>query len=182
MVAEWKSQEVISNLTLNLKEMGLSVDQKHPKMGCPEMPGFADTKSDFLTEKEVSELAKNMVRDHVEVHYIKGFVQSNDPFSGHKVEKLRESILTNYASTVFKGVSGGSPPKRGEFGEAEILLKPGTTPIAQRPYQMSGERRAAWVTLTDNLIREGKIEPGNGPWLSPSFPVPKKSSLVKEGW
>ena len=58
--------------------------------------------------------------------------------------------------------------------EAEIILKPGTVPIAQRPYQMSGERRAAWVKLTEDLIRDGKIEPGNGPWLSPSFPFPTK--------
>ena len=39
---------------------------------------------------------------------------------------------------------------------------------------MTGDRRTAWVTLTDQLIEDGKIEPGNGPWLSPSFPVPKK--------
>ena len=68
----------------------------------------------------------------------------------------------------------GGPPVRGEYGEAEILLKSGAIPLKQRPYQMSGERRAAWVTLTDQLIAEGKLEPGRGPWNSPSFPVPKK--------
>ena len=39
---------------------------------------------------------------------------------------------------------------------------------------MVGERRAAWVKLTDQLYQYGKIEPGQGPWCSPSFPVPKK--------
>ena len=39
---------------------------------------------------------------------------------------------------------------------------------------MSGERRVAWGQLVDQLLSDGKIEPGNGPWLSPSFPVPKK--------
>ena len=39
---------------------------------------------------------------------------------------------------------------------------------------MAGDRRAAWVALTDQLLADGKIEPGMGPWLSTSFPVPKK--------
>ena len=39
---------------------------------------------------------------------------------------------------------------------------------------MTGERRTAWIKLTDQLIEDGKLEPGSGPWLSPSFPVPKK--------
>ena len=68
----------------------------------------------------------------------------------------------------------GPPPKRGIFGEAEVILKPGAVPVKQRAYQMIGERRDAWVKLTDQLIADGKIEPGRGPWCSPSFPVPKK--------
>jgi len=63
---------------------------------------------------------------------------------------------------------------RGQFGEAEIHLKPGVIPVKQRPYQMTGERRAAWVSLTNQLIADGKLEPGQGAWNSPSFPVPKK--------
>ena len=30
------------------------------------------------------------------------------------------------------------------------------------------------MKLTDQLIADGKIEPGQSPWSSPSFPVPKK--------
>ena len=39
---------------------------------------------------------------------------------------------------------------------------------------MTGERRDAWLKLIDQLVADGKIESGSGPWLSPSFPVPKK--------
>ncbi len=41
-------------------------------------------------------------------------------------------------------------------------------------FQIQGERRAAWVKLTDEIIRDDKIEPGISQWSSPSFPVPKK--------
>jgi hypothetical protein len=63
---------------------------------------------------------------------------------------------------------------RGTFGEAKVVLKPGVVPIKQRPYQMAGDRRAAWYRLTDQLLEDGNIEPGDGLWCSPSFPVPKK--------
>jgi hypothetical protein len=32
----------------------------------------------------------------------------------------------------------------------------------------------AWIKLTDEIIEDGKIEPGVRPWSSPSFSVPKK--------
>jgi hypothetical protein len=41
-------------------------------------------------------------------------------------------------------------------------------------FQIQGERRTAWVKLTDEIIRDDKIEPGISPWNNPSFPVPKK--------
>lgn len=36
------------------------------------------------------------------------------------------------------------------------------------------ERREAWLG-TEEIIQSGKIEPGEGSWSSPSFPVPKKN-------
>jgi hypothetical protein len=41
---------------------------------------------------------------------------------------------------------------------------------------MSGDRYKAWIELIEQLIKDGKIEPGQGPWCSPSFPVPKKKN------
>ena len=63
---------------------------------------------------------------------------------------------------------------RGPFGEAVINLKPNAVPIKHRPFHIVGERKAAWVKLTDAILETGKIEPGVGPWNSASFPVRKK--------
>ena len=41
-------------------------------------------------------------------------------------------------------------------------------------FHIQGERKAAWVQLTDEIQKTGKVEPGISPWNSPSFPVPKK--------
>ena len=128
----------------------------------------------FLRQDALLELATAVQPDWKHVNFVKGFVQARDHLEGTKVEALRQKILKDYSSTVFCGKTTGSPPIRGEFGEAEINLQPGVIPVKQRPFQMTGERRAAWVSLTDQLIKDGKIEPGNGPWCSPSFPVPKK--------
>ena len=75
---------------------------------------------------------------------------------------------------MFSGRTTGDPTVRCPLGEAEIILKPGANPVKQRPFAITGERRAAWVKLTDQLLRDGKIEPGHCSWNSPSFPVPKK--------
>ena len=42
-------------------------------------------------------------------------------------------------------------------------------------FHITGERREAWERLTEEVIQAGKVEPGMGPWNSPSFPVPKKN-------
>ena len=68
----------------------------------------------------------------------------------------------------------GNPPVRGPYGEAEIVVRQGAIPVKQRAYQLHGDRRAGWIEATDQLIADDKIEPGWGPWSSPSFTVPKK--------
>ena len=42
-------------------------------------------------------------------------------------------------------------------------------------FHITGERREAWDKITNEVIASGKVEPGQGPWNSPSFPVPKKN-------
>ena len=175
-IHSWLAHEEQAALTTGLAALHLSPDLDYPLFGIPDQPGlWKDEKEDLLTTKDIHGLA-GMVKNFSGsvVCFIRGFVDTGEPLLGPRVDKLRQSILVDFADSFFSGNTTGSPPKRGKFGEAEILLHPCTVPVHQRPYQMVGERRAAWVTLTDQLIADGKIEPGQGPWCSPSFPVPKK--------
>ena len=101
-------------------------------------------------------------------------METRDPITNEKVEEKRQKILEDYKSSVFSGKTTGSPPVRGPLGEAEVILKPGAKPVKQKAFAISGERRDAWIRLIDQLVKDGKIEAGYGPWNSPSFPVPKK--------
>ena len=96
-----------------------------------------------LQETVLQETAQEMQKHDVEVNYIKGFVQATDPITGSTVETLKKKIFDDYSSSVFIWQTGGNPPKRGAFGEAEIILKPASVHVKQRPYQMTGARRAA---------------------------------------
>ena len=106
-----------------------------------------------LDTASIMEIASTLQQDDVDVSYVKGFVTSHSPMEGDEVQKRRERILQEYASSVFSGKTTGNPPVRGPYSEAEIQLKEGAIPLKQRPYQMSGERRTAWVALTDQLIK-----------------------------
>ena len=108
------------------------------------------------------------------VSFVKGFVQAGDPVEGTAIEAMRAGIFHDFKDTVFNPRTGGDPPVRGQWGEAEIVLKPGVVPVKQRAFHLTGERRDAWVRLIDQLVEDGRIETGAGPWNSPSFPVPKE--------
>ncbi len=90
-------------------------------------------------------------------------------------DQARARLLEDLKGTVFKDRVGGDHPIRGPHGEAIMELKAKAVPVEQRMFQIQGGRKAAWVRLTDEIIRDGKIEPGVSPWSSPSFPVPKKN-------
>ena len=173
--SHWEAFEDTSTIVSHIRQWNLHTTPQHPGMGCPDIPGLAEEgQPDSLLEEDLHTIASEIQHLSADVNYIKGFVQSGEPIQGPQVETLRSQILSDYASTVFLGRTSGNPPKRGPLGEAEIILKPDVVPTKQRPFQMVGERRAAWVKLTDQLIQDGKIEPGQSPWCSPSFPVPKK--------
>ena len=127
-----------------------------------------------MDPSEVGELATYVVEELAVVRFIKEFVASRDPLECTTVDDRRRNILEDLAHTVFCGKTDGNPPVRGELGEAEIILLPNAKPVKQRAFSITGERRAAWGRLVDQLVRDGKIEPGIGPWCSPSFPVPKR--------
>ena len=66
--------------------------------------------------------------------------------------------MKKYSTSVFRKTLGKHPPKRYEFGEAQIKIKPECGSVKQRTFQMVGERRDALVQLIRGLQEEGKIE------------------------
>jgi hypothetical protein len=113
---------------------------------------------------------------HRRISLTKGVVEARDPHDSPEVDAIRQKLLEDYAGSVFQDRTGGNPPIRGPHGEAEILVKIGAIPVKQWMFQIQGERRAAWAKLTDEIIRDDKIEPGISPWSSSSFPVPKNKT------
>jgi hypothetical protein len=107
--------------------------------------------------------------------WVCSLVVPGDKIQGDMAEDLRKQVLNDYTGTVFrKEVPTDERPVRGPFGEATIELMPGAQPVKQRAFHMHGERGEALAKLVDQYVREGKLEPGKGPWSSPAFPVPKK--------
>jgi hypothetical protein len=107
--------------------------------------------------------------------WVCSLVVPGNTIQGDMVEDLKKQVLSDYTGTVFrKEVPSDERPVRGPFGEATIELMPGAQPVKQRAFHMHGERGEALAKLVDQYVREGKLEPGKGPWSSPAFPVPKK--------
>ena len=175
LIREWVQHEASTSHADFIRGLDLSPYVFHPRMAiedCPDLAEFASR--DLLDQADVEEIVNTAQLPQKNICYIRGFVDSDRPLDGPEVELMKENIRRDFAGDVFSEKFKGMPPKRGIFGEAEILIEPGTVPVKQRAFQMVGDRRTAWVTLTDQLISESKIEPGRGPWCSPSFPVPKK--------
>ena len=130
-----------------------------------------------MAESQLEELATDLiVRQGADEarSLVSSVVVAGDALKGEDVQKMRDRILEDYATTVFTTVMPKQRPVRGPFGEATIELKPGTEPARQRAFHLHGERREALNKLVEQLEVEGKLEPGAGPWSSPAFPVPKK--------
>ena len=95
--------------------------------------------------------------------------------TGEKVDPIVSKIIKDFSSTVFKCDGPVERPIRGPFGEATIELKPGATPLKQRPFHLVGERRDALAKMVDQLVADEKLEPGKSAWCRPAFPVPQKT-------
>ena len=130
------------------------------------------------SEEEEWELAHRLVQGsqhHGQVRMVQGVVEARDAEESTLVEAAKEKILEEFRETSLSGKYPVNPPIRGPFGEAEIWLRTDAVPVSQIPFRISGERRAAWVGLVDEGIKQQKMEPGYGAWNTPSFPVPKKT-------
>ena len=66
----------------------------------------------------------------------------------------------------------GIPPVR--VVEFVIDLKPGTTPIAKRPYKMPPHELLELKKEIDKSLRKGFIRPSSSAWGAPSLFVKKK--------
>ena len=174
LVTGWLQHETWEAITQRIAALHLSPAPDHPLFALPDLPGLGMLPvEDHLSNGDIEDLARAIKDSQAGVSFVRGFVDTGDPLKGPDVDELRKRILEDYALTIFAGRTTGNPPKRGDFGEAEILLKPNAVPVKQRPYPLVGDRRAAWTKLIDQLVADGKIEPGQGPWCSPSFPFPK---------
>ena len=73
---------------------------------------------------------------------------------------------------VFPEELPGIPPARAV--EFVIDLKPGTTPIAKRPYKMPPHELLELKEEIDTSLRQGFIRPSSSAWGAPSLFVKKK--------
>jgi len=128
-----------------------------------------------LTEGELYSLARMLTKEGDHTAFCNSIVIPSEADESAKVVELRKKLFSDYKTIAFADATGGNPPKRFELGEAEIALKPGAQPVKQKMFQIQGERREAWMKLTDQYIAQGKWVDGVSPWNSPSFPVAKKA-------
>ena len=143
------------------------------------LPGEVSFSHEGLEVEDLEEIAKHIQeptkgKNKSNMGFVKGAIEARDPCESDQVAEIRARLLQTYSGTVFQDRTGGDPKVRGPHGEAEILIKPGARPMKQKMFQIQGERRDARNKLTDQIIADGKVEPGVSPWSSPSFPVPKK--------
>jgi hypothetical protein len=137
-----------------------------------------------LGEEEVQFVAHELIKAEkymesqptASVFFTRGVIEARDPCESPEVGERKAKVLEDFKDIVFRSkLPPEIPPIRGPFGEAEINLRLGAKPVKQRMFHITGERRDAWLKLTDDLVSSGKIEPGQGPWSCASFPVPKKN-------
>jgi hypothetical protein len=63
--------------------------------------------------------------------------------------------------------------------EFVIELKPGTTPVSRRSYQMPPSELAELKTQLQDLLEKGFIRPSSSPWGCPAIFVKKKDQTLR---
>ena len=85
-----------------------------------------------LSNSELEILAKELLKlEGVEgaLDFVRSVVVVGDPLPGEEVKAQDESLINDYAATVFNCTGPLERPIRGPFGEATIELKPGAQPV-----------------------------------------------------
>ena len=174
---QWLAREKQEKLSYHLKLWDLHTEPVHLGMWFPDIPGLAENNDlDSLVVDYLHYVTTQLQQatPTAGIRYVKGFIASRDAIQTETAETMRQRVIREFSTTFFLGKTSGNPPKRGVLDEAEIIPKPVAIPVKKRPFQMVGERRAAWVNLSNQTLGGGKTEPGQRPWSSPNFPVPKK--------
>jgi len=78
-----------------------------------------------------------------------------------------------FSTTTLSGRYDSNPSKRGPFGEVEIWVKSGTTPVSRPAFRFGGEKLGTHTALIRECIEKGNMEPTLSWWNLPSFPVQK---------
>ena len=168
---QWLAREKQEKLSYHLKLWDLHTEPVHLGMWFPDIPGLAENNDlDSLVVDYLHYVTTQLQQatPTAGIRYVKGFIASRDAIQTETAETMRQRIIREFSTTFFLGKTSGNPPKRGVLDEAEIIPKPVAIPVKKRPFQMVGERGAAWVNLSDQTLAEGKTEPGQRPWSSHS--------------
>ena len=96
-------------------------------------------------------------------------VKIEHTLSATQKEKLK-SLIKEF-SDIFK--LDPTPETRAHGVMHQIKLKPGTNPIACKPFPMSSFLHSETKKVTDLLLKAGMIRPGSGPWAFPVVMVRK---------
>ncbi|KAJ8018861.1 hypothetical protein HOLleu_42921 [Holothuria leucospilota] len=88
------------------------------------------------------------------------------------VDEERRGLAIQDLMTQFSDVIRDKPGKTRVL-EHEIVLREGTEPIKQRPYNLSPEKHKAAEEQVKDMLRNGIIEESKSPWRSPVVMVPK---------
>ena len=113
---QWEHREHMNRITSYLGHVELKVNSWVPAMGIEEMPGLAQgSQPSPISTLDLEQVAQEMCKHHVEVHYIRGFVQTGDLMSTMNVEELKKQVLEGYASTVFLWQDHMQPSKKGSI-------------------------------------------------------------------
>ena len=88
--------------------------------------------------------------------------------------------IKNSAKGLFHKFSNVLAVKTDDLGETKLLphrieLLPGTKPIKQRSYRLSGVQAGALKEILTKLLKNNLIEPSHSSWSSPVVLVPKKN-------
>ena len=100
---------------------------------------------------------------------------AENPSETSLAQELRNKLIEDYTSSVFRDTIYPDPPVRGPYGYGRIDLVPGAVPVHTPEIRLSGVRREAMIELVKEWDAEKLVEPAMpSGWSSPAFPVPKK--------